>query len=253
MRISVKGVSVYYDSVKVLDDVNLRFEDGQVTSIAGPNGSGKTTLLRCISNMLKPKVGSVLIDDVNVNKLSRNEIARKMGYVPQSSITTPMTAFEIVLMGRKPYVTWSLSEQDREIAFKALESVGAEKLANRYFDELSGGEKQKIVIARALAQEPQVLLLDEPTSNLDLKHQLEILNLIKRLSRDRYICIIMAMHDLNLAYRFSDFAVLLKDGRVFAAGKPNQVFTRENIKEVYNVEVIVLDDPHPIIMPLRVA
>ncbi|MEM2025660.1 MAG: ABC transporter ATP-binding protein, partial [Desulfurococcaceae archaeon] len=182
VRITVRGVTVEYDGVKALDDVSLEVAGGEVTSIVGPNGSGKTTLLRCIDNILRPKLGVVLIDGSRIDGLSPAEAAKIVGYVPQSSPPAPFTAFEAVLMGRRPYVTWSLSSRDVEAAYRALEAVGARCLADRYLDELSGGEKQKVMVARALAQEPQVLLLDEPTSNLDVRHQLELLSLVKELA-----------------------------------------------------------------------
>ena len=252
VKILVKGVSISYDGIEALNNVTIEFMEGKVTSVVGPNGAGKTTLLRCICNILKPKIGTVLLDGSEVSKLSLKEIARKIGYVPQiHSSHVPLTVFEVVLLGRRPYVNWSLSERDLKIAWSSLEKVGAKHLANRFFDELSGGERQKVLIARALAQEPEVLLLDEPTSNLDLKHQLEILGLIKNLAEKHNLTVVMAMHDLNLASRFSDYIVMLKNGRIFATGTPSQVLTAENIREVYGVEVKVLDTPHLFIVPLR--
>ncbi|MEM2725397.1 MAG: ABC transporter ATP-binding protein, partial [Candidatus Nezhaarchaeales archaeon] len=244
---------VEYDGIKALEDVNLEITEGTVTSIIGPNGSGKTTLLRCINNILKPKMGTVLIDDIRVDSLPRMEVAKRIGYVPQISPTAPFTVFEVVLMGRRPYVTWSVSERDIKIVCSALEVVGASHLVYRYIDEVSGGERQKVMLARALAQEPQVLLLDEPTSNLDIKHQLEILSLIKKLALTKKLCVVLAMHDLSLAYRFSDIMVMLKDGKIYALGDPSQVLTPENVMKVYGVEVLILDSPVQTIIPLKVV
>ena len=171
-----------------------------------------------------------------------------MGYVPQSSTSTfPFTVFDIVLMGRRPYINWSLSERDNEIAAEMLDFLGIRDLAMRHFNELSGGEQQKVVIARALAQQPNLLLLDEPTSSLDIKHQLEILCILGELAQTNHCSVIVAMHDLNLASRFSDRMLMLKQGRIFAVGTPESVLTEENIEEVYGVKVrvtnSVLDKP----------
>ena len=253
VKIVVKEVTVFYRSIKALDGVSITFKDGSVTAILGPNGAGKTTLLRCLNGLLRPSVGTVFIDGYEVQSLKPREIAKKFGYVPQSTDPTlSFTVFEMVMMGRRPYVNWKLNEKDLEVINRALNMTGIKHLANRYFDELSGGEKQKVIIARALAQEPEVLLLDEPTSNLDLKHQLEILNLIRRLARERNITVIMAMHDINLACRFSDMAILLKDGKVYAFGEPEAIVTRSNIKEVYGVDVEIIQNPYPLIIPVEV-
>lgn len=252
VKITIKGVTVEYDGIKALEDVNLEITEGTVTSIIGPNGSGKTTLLRCINNILKPKMGTVLIDGVRVDSLPHREVAKRIGYVPQISPTAPFTVFEVVLMGRRPYVTWSVSERDVKMVYSALEAVGASHLAHRYIDEVSGGERQKVMLARALAQEPQVLLLDEPTSNLDIKHQLEILNLIRKLALTKKLCVVLAMHDLSLVYRFSDIMVMLKDGKIYALGDPSQVLTPENVKKVYGVEVLILNSPVQTVIPLEV-
>jgi len=254
VKILVRGVSVSYEGVKALDGVAVEFAEGSVASIVGPNGAGKTTLLRCLCGILKPRIGAVLLDGNDIGGLDVKEVARRIGYVPQMHpIHVPLTVFEVVLLGRRPYVSWRLSGDDLRIAWSSLEQVGAEHLADRFFDELSGGERRKILLARALAQEPEVLLLDEPTSNLDLRHQLEILGLIRSLAAEHGLTVVMAMHDLNMASRFSDYVVMLRNGRVFAAGEPSKVLTPGNIREVYGVEVEILDNPHLLIVPLRVS
>jgi iron complex transport system ATP-binding protein len=219
-----------------------------VLSIVGPNGSGKTTLLKCIDRILKPNQGAVLVDGRDVANIGLGELAKIMGYVPQSSTSTfPFTVFDMVLMGRKPYIQWSVGERDKEIVAEILTFLGISKLAARHFNEISGGEQQKVIVARALAQQPQILLLDEPTSNLDIKHQLEVLSIIKDLTRSRQLSVIMAMHDLNLASRFSDRMIMLKHGSIFAVGTPKSVLTEENIESVYGVKShvtnSVLDSP----------
>lgn len=254
VKLVVKDVCVTYDSVKALDSVSIEFDPSTVTAIAGPNGSGKTTLLRCIDNIIKPKLGVVMLDGRGIEELKRVETARRVGYVPQTERASfPLKVVEVVMMGRRPYVNWSPSARDVKVVMDSLKAVGVENLAERYIDELSGGERQKVIIARALAQEPEVLLLDEPTSNLDIKHQLEIMSLVRKLARERGLIVIAAMHDLTLASRFSDRIVMLKRGKVFAAGPPHEVVTPENIRQVYGVEPLILTNPHLIVVPLEVA
>lgn len=255
MKLEVKGVYFSYSSIDALKDVTMEVTDGEIVSIVGPNGSGKSTLLKCINRILNPKIGTILINGKNIKEHEIKELARLFGYVPQNdNYVFPFTVFEIVLLGRKPHVNWRLSAKDKEIVYSILELMGLEKLAFRPFNELSSGEKQKVLLARALAQEPEILLLDEPTSNLDLRHQLEILNFISAIVKKKGISAIMAMHDLNLAFRFSTQTILLKQGKIYAAGKPNEIFTEENIKAVYGVEVIIHKNSEiPYLIPVRVT
>ncbi|HOV52216.1 MAG TPA: ABC transporter ATP-binding protein, partial [Methanothrix sp.] len=181
------------------------------------------------------------------------EIARRLGYVPQSS-STPLatTVFDTVLMGRRPHISWRVSDADLEKVADTLELLNLQGLAMRDFSQLSGGQKQKVLIARALAQEPSVLLLDEPTSNLDMKHQLDVMETISALVKEKGISAVMAIHDLNLAARFSDTLVMLKKGVVYAAGAPNDLLSEKNISEVYGVEALVMRSlDKPCIVPLR--
>jgi iron complex transport system ATP-binding protein len=209
-------------------------------SIVGPNGSGKSTLLKCINRILKTKQNTVLIDGKDTSKLNLKELSKIMGYVPQSSTSTfPFTVFDVVLMGRKPYIHWNLSERDNEIVAEMLDFLGIGELSMRHFNELSGGEQQKVIVARALAQQPQILLLDEPTSSLDIKHQLEILCILRSLAQTKHCSVIVAMHDLNLAGRFSDRMLMLKQGCIFAVGTPDAVLTEENIESVYGIKARV--------------
>jgi len=237
LKLVINGLSFSYNSIAALKDVELELGLNEVLSIVGPNGSGKTTLLKCIDRILKPNQGAVLIDGRDAANIGLDELAKIIGYVPQSSTSTfPYTVFDVVLMGRKPYIRWSVSERDKEIIAEILKFLGISELAARYFNELSGGEQQKVIVARALAQQPQILLLDEPTSNLDIKHQLEVLSIIKGLTQSRQLSVIMAMHDLNLASRFSDKMAMLKHGCIFAVGTPKSVLTEENIESVYGVK-----------------
>jgi iron complex transport system ATP-binding protein len=224
-----------------------------MVSILGPNGSGKTTLLRCIERILKPKRGTIMVDGKDVSKMKLRELARLLGYVPQNVTNVlPCTVFDAVLIGRRPHLSWGLGEKDKEVVFRILELMGLEEMALRSVDEISGGEMQKVLIARALAQEPEILLFDEPTSNLDLKHQLEVLDIIGGIVKREKISALMAMHDLNLASRFSSKTIVLKKGKVYAAGEPKSVITSESIRSVYGVEAIVDDNGGRLnIMPLR--
>jgi len=240
LKLVIKDLSFSYSSSPVLKGVNLAVEMGEVLSIVGPNGSGKSTLLKCINRILKTKHNTVFVDGKDVSKLNLKELSKIMGYVPQSSVSVfPFTVFDVVMMGRTPYIHWSPSEEDYEIVAETLNFLGLSELAMRYFNELSGGEQQKVIIARALAQQPQILLLDEPTSNLDIKHQLEILCILKDLARSKHCSVIMAMHDLNMASRFSDKMLMLKDGCIFAVGTPEEVLTEENIEAVYGIKARV--------------
>lgn len=237
MKLVINKLSFNYNGFPALKDVELEMGLGEVLSIVGPNGSGKTTLIKCINRILKTKHNTVLIDGKDTGKIGLRELSKMMGYVPQNSTSTfPFTVFDIVLLGRRPYIHWSLGERDKEIVAEILRFLGIDKLAMRHFDELSGGEQQKVVIARALAQQPQILLLDEPTSNLDIKHQLEILCMLRGLAQSKHCSVIVAMHDLNLASRFSDRMLILKQGRIFAVGTPASVLTEENIESVYGVK-----------------
>jgi iron complex transport system ATP-binding protein len=240
MKLEIKGVSFGYGSMPALEDVTMSLGDGEIVSLVGPNGSGKTTLLKCINMILKFQKGTVLVEEKDISKLKLKELAKLLSYVPQSAGRSfPSTVFEIVLIGRKPYVDWSVSSRDKEIVSNILSLMGLKEMALRQSNELSGGEYQKVLIARALAQEPQVLLLDEPTSNLDLKHQLDVLNLITSIVKKKNIAAVMAMHDLNLASRFSNKMIFLNGGKIYDAGKPENVLTERNIRKVYGVEAIV--------------
>ena len=238
MILSVDGVEFSYKSKKILENVKFEVNRGDVVSILGVNGAGKSTLIKCINKILKPKKGTILIDNYNIDKLDNLEIAKKIGYVPQRADGNYMTVFDAVLLGRKPHIKWEISERDIEITHEFLKLMGLEDYALRYTNELSGGELQKVVIARALVQEPHVLLLDEPTNNLDLRNQLESLRIIRDISKSQNIASIIVMHDLNLALRFSDKFIMLKDGKIFAEGE-KEVINPENIEAVYGVRVHV--------------
>jgi iron complex transport system ATP-binding protein len=237
LKLTINKLAFKYGGNPVLKDITIEVGLGELLCIVGPNGSGKSTLLKCINRILKTQQNTVLIDGKDAGKINLKELSKMMGYVPQSSMSTfPFTVFDVVLMGRKPYIHWSLSERDSEIVAEMLDYLGISQLAMRHYNELSGGEQQKVIIARALTQQPQILLLDEPTSSLDIKHQLEILCILRSLAQTKHCSVIMAMHDLNLAGRFSDRMLMLKQGCIYAVGTPEDVLTEENIDSVYGIK-----------------
>ncbi len=253
VKITIKDLSFSYGSRKILDDLSLVVGDSEVLSLVGPNGSGKTTMIKCIDRILKPK-GSILLNGGrDLQSLSRQEVARYIGYVPQSTTSVlTTTVFDTILMGRKPHMGWRVAEEDIDKVVDIMKLLHVEEFALKDFSELSGGQKQRVLIARALCQEPEVLLLDEPTSNLDVKHQLEVMDTIRSLVKRTGVSALMAIHDLNLAARYSDTLVMLKDGKVHAKGDPFSLLTKENIRSIFGVEAIVMRDlDRPYVIPLR--
>jgi len=240
--LSVDGVECRYGSVKILGNVNFTFNEGDFVGIVGPNGSGKTTLLKSISRTLKPYTGTILLDKTDVYSIKSMDLAKQMAIVPQeSNIGFSFTALDIVLMGRNPHMKrfQMESEADLNIVRKAMNRTNTWHLADRPINELSGGEKQRVVIARALAQEPKVLLLDEPLTHLDMINQLEIMDLVKELCVKEHLIVLAVIHDLNLAARYCSSLLLLKGAKIFAAGPVENVLTSENIKAVFHVDAIV--------------
>jgi len=250
MILEVDDIAFNYRSKNVLNGIEFKIRKNEILSILGPNGVGKTTLLKCMNAILKPESGAIYIEEEDVLKLGRIEIAKKLGYVPQQAETGRLTAFDAILLGRRPHITWNISEKDLKIVNSAIKKMNLEDLALRYIDEMSGGEVQKVSIARALVQEPKVLLLDEPTSSLDLRNQLGILDIIKQVVDGHNVSAIMTMHDLNLALRYSDQFIFLKNGTIYSAGSRKEV-TPEMIEEVYGVSVAIEKlHGHPVVIPL---
>ena len=253
VKVKVKDVEFSYASVPILKAVCIELAESEMLGVVGPNGAGKSTLIRCIDRILRPQKGSILLDERDIKELHLMELAKKMGYIPQSTAQIfPATVFDTVLMGRRPHLGWRSSETDTEKVLEILQMMNIEDLAMRDINELSGGQQQKVFIARALTQEPEVLLLDEPTSNLDIRHQLEVMDIIKNIVWDKRISAIMAIHDLNLASRYADRIVMMSHGTIFSAGDPASALTPENIEYVYGVEVKVSTyDGKPYIVPVR--
>ncbi len=240
--IEIKDIEIFYGDRKVLESICLSAENG-FTGIIGPNGSGKTTLLKSISRVLKPTRGIILLDGKDVYELKARDVAKNMAVVSQDTyLKFDFTAMDVVLMGRNPHLGRFEIEDadDMEIVEKAMRLTNTWHLADRSITEISGGERQRVIIARALTQEPGILLLDEPTTHLDINHQIEILDLIKELSKR--LVVIAIFHDLNLAARYCDELIMLSNGKIFASGKPEDVITPENMESVYGIEVIVKQD-----------
>jgi len=234
--LKLKNLSFSYAEEKVLADISFSAEKGELITLIGPNGSGKSTLLKCITSYLKIDSGSVEINGNNIYNLPRRKRAELIAYVPQQrEFNFPMTVFEAVLMGRKPYSSWKPSQLDKELTAEVISDFNLEQIAFKNISQLSGGQQQKVFAARAVVQDSELILLDEPTSNLDLKHQLEIFEVIEnQVKKDKTV--IAAVHDLGLASRFSQRIIMLKDGKVYSDGDRNSL-THEKINDVYGVEV----------------
>lgn len=237
-----EGVSFAYGTIEALNDVSLVVNTGEVFGLLGPNGSGKSTLVRLISGVARPRTGQVFFAERALSTYEREALARQIAVVPQEPrLELPFSVLEVVLMGRSPYLKRFGFEQahDLAVAQQAMELTGVSALAHREIHELSGGERQRVILARALAQEPHLLLLDEPTAFLDIKHQVEVYDLLKRLSRQQGLTVVAILHDLNLAALYCDRLALLKAGNVLSSGTPEQVLTYSNIKAVYDTEVYI--------------
>ena len=236
MHLSIHNISFSYNGWPVLDQITQQIDKGDFVAIVGPNGSGKSTLLRCIDGILKPQLGTIHLDHENVHHLERPARARSFGYVPQETgHTPPATVFDTVLMGRKPHIGWRIREKDKQITSRIIHQLHIEDIAMKDVNKLSGGQRQRVFIARALAQQPEILLLDEPTANLDLRHQLEVLQLLQHVSQNQ-ITTLVAIHDLNLAAQYCSHFVMLKEGRIFSSGG-KEILTKENIESLYQIKV----------------
>lgn len=240
--IRTKGITFGYGQGNILEELTFAIDKGSFISIIGPNGSGKSTLLKNISAELTPEKGGVFLENQDIFKLKKKRLAQQMAVVPQNTgVDFAFSVMETVLMGRMPHQKrfQGESEKDLAIAKWAMELTNVWSLKDRLVNELSGGERQRVIVARALAQEPQVLLLDEPTSHLDIQHQLELLELVEHLNRTKGLTVIAVLHDLNLAAQYSGKIIMLNQGGIVAYGDPAQVLTVDNIRNIYQVEVAV--------------
>ena len=238
MTLKIENLSFAYKiGATVLDNISLDIENGEVLGILGPNGTGKTTFIKCINKILQPQNGSVYFNNQNILSLKQDEIAKIIAYVPQyTNSFFPITVLDTVMQGRLPYAGSNYSKQDKEIVFDLLKQMDLEKFAFRNIGELSGGERQRVFIARAMAQQPQIIILDEPTSSLDMHNQLFVLHSVVDLAHKNNLLVIMTIHDLNLASMFCSKILMLKDKHVFAYGTPMEVLTQTNISAMYNVK-----------------
>jgi len=234
--LSVQQLSFRYGRKVVLSDVTFQASSGEIVAILGPNGSGKSTLLRCLCGILKPKSGTVSCDGSNLADFSAEKIASLVGYVPQRIETAPLLVFDAVLLGRKPYFTWFASSDDFHKVEEILLRLNLDSFAMRSANQLSGGETQKVALARALVQEPRLLLLDEPTSALDLKNQVEFLSTLRTVVRERGLLAVLSLHDINIALRYADRFLLLREGHLIGDSRLPDL-TPQLIEKVYGLPV----------------
>lgn len=240
MNLEVKNLCFSYGAHEVVRDVSFVTEPGECMAILGINGVGKSTMLKCINKINKPKSGEILAGGNDILRMDDTTLAKHIGYVSQCCEFSESTVFDAVLLGRKPFIKWDVTDRDLKIVQQVLEALSLEEFAMRNVNELSGGERQKVSIARVLAQQTPILLFDEPTSNLDIKNQLEVLDIIRKIVRERSLSAVVTIHDLNLALRFADKFLVMKDGGVYAFGD-RSVVTETSIEEVYGVQASVID------------
>ena len=236
--LEVENLSYSWGENEVFQNLNFSVENNKVIAILGKNGAGKTTLLKCINRILQPMSGNVKIDSKDISSLDLVELSKMVSYVPQSIMSNfPMEVFDVVLLGRRPHINWTIGDVDRKKVSETLKFFNLEDFAFRNFNQLSGGERQRVIVAKAVSQDSSIFLMDEPTSDLDLKNQIEIMKKIKALvsDNDRGKAAIIAIHDINIAARFADFIFLLDKGEIRAKGTPEEVLTEKNIEQVFGV------------------
>lgn len=255
MKIKVTGLNFSYEKSKqILHNIDFVVNKGDICCILGKNASGKTTLLKCINRVLEQNTGRILLDGKNVKELGRRELAKKIAYIPQEHrISLNYEVCDIVVMGRLPHLTMFTkpSDKDYRLAFNSLEKLNIEHLAIKNYNELSGGEKQLVLIARALTQQTEILLLDEPTSHLDFKHQHLIMTTIYEISRDKGLTVLLSMHDPNLAFKFCNRFVIIKNGKIINSGNTKKILTEKNIGNIYDMKIVIktTNDNTKIILP----
>ena len=253
MRLSVRDLRFSYGRDEVLRGVDFEIDHPELVCILGPNGAGKTTMAKCLDRILRPTSGEIVLDGEDVLAMRHMDLARKVAYVPNRvSNTFRTTVSEFVLMGRFPHAQWSNTDHDLDVADSAMGMMGLHDLAGKDVGEVSSGQMQRAMIARGLAQEPEILILDEPTSNLDAKSQMDVMGFLRDFARGRGVAVLSVCHDLNIAATFADRIIIVADGRVFADGAPDEVLTESNISAVYGVRSRVIDvdgRPHVILLP----
>ena len=230
----------YHGGPKVLDNISFQVEDGEFLAILGNNGVGKSTMLKCFNKILEPQTGKIMLDDDDLVKLSGREVAQKIAFVAQNVPSTQMTVHDMVMLGRKPYMKWGFTEEDHQIIHEVMDRLNIAHIRGRFLNQLSGGQRQKAMLARALAQKPKVLLLDEPTSSLDIQNQYQVLQMVKEICKENRITAIVVIHDLNLALRFCDRFLLLRKGQIYRYGG-KEILDRKALLEVYKVHAQVVE------------
>ena len=242
MSLRIDSLCQGYGRKMILDDITFDVDEGEIVTVLGPNGSGKSTLIKTVCNVMRPISGNITANGETISDSDPKKFSRTIGYVPQRYQTMDfMKVFDAVLIGRAPHISWSYSDNDLQKAHDAMETMGVLDLADMYTNDLSGGQMQKVTIARALAQEPKYLVLDEPTSALDLKNQLDALKAVRDVARENGTGILMAMHHLSLAMKYSDRILMLKDNRMYAYGTPDEVITEQSIWDVYGVRSEIME------------
>ncbi|MEU0370065.1 ABC transporter ATP-binding protein [Streptomyces sp. NPDC006283] len=254
-RLTARELTLAYEDRTVVHELDLAVPDGQVTVIVGPNACGKSTTLRALGRLLRPRGGAVLLDGAELSKIPTKKIAQSIGLLPQSPVAPEaITVADLVARGRQPHQHWwqQWSQEDERAVTDAMARTDVTGLADRPVDELSGGQRQRVWIAMALAQETDLLLLDEPTTFLDIAHQVEVLDLVRQLNHERGRTVVAVLHDLNQAARYADHLVAMKAGRIVAEGRPADVVTAELVREVFGMESVVVPDPvtgSPLVVP----
>ncbi|MFB7649190.1 ABC transporter ATP-binding protein [Streptomyces sp. NPDC056084] len=254
-RLTARELTLAYEDRTVVHGLDLAVPDGRVTVIVGPNACGKSTTLRALGRLLKPRGGAVLLDGTELARIPTKRIAQAIGLLPQSPVAPEaITVADLVSRGRQPHQHWwqQWSDADERAVTDAMDRTDVTALADRPVDELSGGQRQRVWIAMALAQETDVLLLDEPTTYLDISHQVEVMDLVRQLNHERSRTVVMVLHDLNQAARYADHLVAMKAGRIVAEGRPEEVVTAELVREVFGLDSVVVPDPvtgSPLVVP----
>ena len=248
--IEAKGICFHYKNCPVvLQNVDFQAEDGHFLAILGNNGAGKSTLLKCMNGILKPDSGSLLLDGEDLLTMPHRQVAQRVAFVAQTVASTQMTVHDMVMLGRRPYMGWSFSREDHDIVHAAMARLGLMDMRGRFLNQLSGGERQKVMLARALAQQPRLLLLDEPTSALDIRNQYQVLKIVGELCRTEGLTAVVVIHDLTLALRFCDRFLLMRDGQVYRCGGL-EVLDKTALREVYGVdaEPVMVNGRHIVLM-----
>ncbi|MEU0986195.1 ABC transporter ATP-binding protein [Streptomyces sp. NPDC005953] len=254
-RLSTRRLTLSYDDRTVVEGLDFDVPDGRVTVIVGPNACGKSTTLRALGRLLKPAGGSVLLDGRELSRIPSRKVAQAIGLLPQTPVAPEsITVADLVSRGRQPHQHWwqQWSQEDERAVTDAMDRTSVTELADRSVDELSGGQRQRVWIAMALAQETELLLLDEPTTFLDIAHQVEVLDLVRQLNDERGRTVVAVLHDLNQAARYADHLVAMKAGRIVAEGPPSEVVTADLVREVFGLEAVVVPDPvtgSPLVVP----